>query len=97
MTDKPKALPPDDDLRNLALFINAQVPAGMRVDFYRFEHPEGYTETGIVFQCGDRRSAHRTRTILGQGDAPDLVRSLTSWVAKVAYSARWSEDPRDAA
>lgn len=97
MTERPHHLPPDEPLLSLAARINASLPTGVAISFYRTEYPDGSADTGIVFQCGDRRATMRTRNMLGEGDAEDLARSITHWVGRVQSQSRWSLDPRDAA
>lgn len=94
---KPLALPPGEPLQSLAKTINARLPQGAAVNFYRLQHPDETTETGIVFSCGDRRATVRTRNQLGEGDADELVRSVTDWMAQVRHSSMWTTDPGEAA
>lgn len=97
MTEKTKNLPPDAELVRLAARINARLERGTAVNFFRTEYPDGSAETGIIFQCGDRRAVMRTRNMLGDGDAEDLLRSITAWVANMQYQHRWTLDPKEAA
>jgi hypothetical protein len=94
---KPIALPPDAPLQSLAVLINARLPQGAAVNFYRLEYPDGSTMTGIVFSCGDRRANVTTRNQLGDGDADEIVRSVTDWMAQVRHSSMWTTDPGEAA
>jgi hypothetical protein len=92
-----KSLPPDADLLRLAARINSKLEPGIAVNFFCTEYPDGSAETGIIFQCGDRRAIMRTRALLGDGDTDDIVRSITAWVANVQYQHRWTLDPSEAA
>lgn len=93
-----KHLPPDASLQRLAKIVNvrlASLDAG--VSFYRIEHGDHSTETGIVFQCGVRRAVVRTQAMLGDADADELVRSVKDWITEIRPSAKWTTDPAEAA
>jgi hypothetical protein len=94
---RPIALPPDPPLQSLAALINARLPQGAAVNFYRLEQPDGSIITGMVFSCGDRRANVTTRNQLGDGDADEIVRSVTDWIARVRHSSMWTIDPTEAA
>lgn len=97
MTSKPKTLPPDATLQRLAAAVNARLEPGIAVNFFRAIDTDGGTETGIVYQCGDRRAVTRTRDALGDGDEDAIHQAVCAWVAGVQHSNRWSLDPKDAA
>jgi hypothetical protein len=96
MPDKPKILPPDADLQRLAARVNAKLDPGVAVSFFRVVELDGSTETGIVYQCGDRRACKRTRNALGDGDEDSILRAIQTWVARVQYQHRWTIDPKEA-
>lgn len=97
MSMKPVNLPPDAPLISLAAIINARLGEGSRVNFFRIEHGEGSIETGIIFQCGLRRAVVKTRNMLGDADADELVKSITEWAAEVRHDSKWTTDPMEAA
>lgn len=94
---KPKILPPDDDLQRLAAAVNKKLEPGIQINFFRSVDLDGSTETGIIYQCGDRRAVTRTRNFLSEEDAPRIIQAISGWVAGVQFSNRWSMDPKDAA
>lgn len=97
LMDKTKILPPDPDLHRLAALVNARLEPGIAVHFFRAVEMDGGTETGIVYQCGDRRACVRTRDVLSDGDVDTILQGIIAWVANVQFSNRWSSDPKDAA
>jgi hypothetical protein len=92
-----KTLPPDAELTRLATAVNSKLEPGIAVNFFRAVEIDGGTETGIIYQCGDRRAVTRTRNVLSEGDADLILERIKSWVANVQFSNRWSSDPKDAA
>lgn len=94
---KPVNLPPDAPLISLASIINARLGDGARVNFYRIDHGEGSHETGIVYQAGLRRAVVKTRAMLGDADADEIVKSITEWAAEVRHENKWTTDPKEAA
>lgn len=90
-------LPPDAELQSLARVINAKLPPGAAVNFYRIRHADESTETGIIFSHGLRRAGMTTRNVLSEFDADDIVRDVKDWIERIHVPDRWSTDPRDSA
>jgi hypothetical protein len=95
--DKSKVLPPDADLQRLAAAVNAKLEPGIAVNFFRAVEVDGSVETGVVYQCGDRRACVRTRQLMTEDDADTILQGITAWVANVQFSNRWTADPKEAA
>jgi hypothetical protein len=94
-----KRLPPDAPLVALASLINGHLaPLSASVNFFRIEHSDGGgMQTGIIYQCGPRRAVVITRAYLGEGDADEIVRGVTEWVADIRPESKWTADPKEAA
>jgi hypothetical protein len=88
-------LPPDEPLIALAKAVNAK-SGSASINLYRIENEDGSKETGIVFQCGTRRALVRTRNVMTEHDAPDLIKAVDEWVNRSRVANRWSADARDA-
>ncbi len=92
-----KTLPPDAPLLSLARIVNARLGLGAAVNFYLIENDEHSMETGIVYQCGLRRAVVKTRAMLSDGDADEIVRAVSDWSQSIAPNSKWTTDPREAA
>jgi hypothetical protein len=87
---------PDERLQSLASRINAQVPAGMQVNFFRREWPDGRTATGMIYQFGDRRDSRVSANELKDEHIPGIVKDMLMWAGKVQQNSRWTEDLSEA-
>jgi hypothetical protein len=94
--DKPRDLPPDQRLLSLAARINAKVPSGTQINFFRREWPDGRTATGIIYQFGDRRHPRLSFNELKDEHVPGIVKDMLTWAGKVQQSSRWTEDLSEA-
>lgn len=93
-----KQLAPDASLLALARKVNARLPQGASVNFYRLARPESEsTDTGIVFQFGVRRANVVTPQMLAEYDADNVVKSVTEWIENIRPESRWTSDPSEAA
>ena len=90
-------LPPDAVLLGLAKIINAKLPSGAAVHFYRIQHPDNSMETGIVYQCAQRRHPVKTRARLGDSDAEKIIQSVNDWIEQIRPESKWTEDPDEEA
>lgn len=99
MITKPRILPPDVDLQRLSAAVNARLEPGIAVSFFRVMELDGSFETGIIYQCGDRRAVTRTRNVLGDEDEDEdaILQGISAWVAGVQNSNRWTMDSTEAA
>jgi hypothetical protein len=93
--DKHQDRPPDERLRSLAARINAQLPNGMQINIFRREWPDGRSQIGMVYQCGDRRKTVMSKEVKDE-NIPVIVRDLMTWAEKVQQTSRWTEDPNEA-
>jgi hypothetical protein len=94
--DKPRDLPPDQRLLSLAARINAQVPSGMQINFFRREWPDGRIATGMIYQFGERRRPRLSFKELKDEHVPSIVKDMLTWAEKVQQNSRWTEDLSEA-
>lgn len=92
-------LPPDDELKALALVANKQLQPNAGVSFFRIKIADGErTETGIVFECGVLRAVVKTLHQLSINDTDEIVKSVQQWANRVGGpSSKWTTDPTAAA
>lgn len=93
---KPRDLPPDDALIALAILINAKLPHGVRVNFWRIQHESGHFETGVIYQCGSARTIVKTREMLTEHNAAEIARAAENWAGRQRQSNRWTTDLSEA-
>lgn len=93
-----KHLPPDASLLALARKVNARLPQGASVNFYRIEQPDSYSpHTGIVYQHGVRRANVVTQQMLTEHDADEILKGVNEWIDNIRPESRWTTDPGEAA
>jgi hypothetical protein len=88
------ANPPNEALQNIARRVNnnAKLTPGAGINFYLILHPDGSTETGMVYSFGDRRdSSRKTRAVLSEKDVDTIVQSINDWIAKIPSASHWTE------
>jgi hypothetical protein len=97
-TAKPLPLRPDGDLERFAALINAELPEGARINFYRLQHPDETLQIGVIFSCGGRR--HPTllpRSVeLKDIHRQEIIRAINQWVAAISQSTRWTTELSEA-
>jgi hypothetical protein len=95
---KEKQLPPDASQLRLAALVNGRLNGvNGQVNFFNIDRADGSIETGIVFSCGVRRAVVKTRAMLGDADADELVRNVTEWINDMRPQSKWTTDPQEAA
>jgi hypothetical protein len=90
---KSKALPPDEALQRLAKIINAKLPDGAMVNFYRLEEP---MRTGMVFSFGVHRHNEVKAGAPGEDSVDQIVQLVKDWIANNQPASKWTEDQIEA-
>ncbi len=89
-----KALPPDEALLRLAKLINAELPGGAMVNFYRLEEP---ARTGMVFSYAGQRHVEEPKPGAPDKDSVDqIVRMIIDWISGLPAANKWTEDQVEA-
>lgn len=86
----------DGRLDTIENAVNDKLPTGSRIACFEREHPADGLQTGITYQCGDRRHTVYTHGRLDLSAVDELVSAVNSWAGQVAYAARWVMDAAEA-
>ena len=96
MADKPKHLPPDAPLLELAKAVNIVLRPEAGITVYRIEQAGGALLNAMIYEYGSRRAIVRTQNMLTAHDAPDIIKAVREWIAKARPINRWTTDPDEA-
>jgi hypothetical protein len=93
---KPNNAPPDEALQKLAALVNAKLPEGAMVNFYRIENPDEPAQTGMIFSFGGHRKVVVKPGRPGDDSADQIVRWINDWIGSTPPASKWTDNVKEA-